>query len=237
MRIKMIVGLLETAFGDFFKLFFPPECAACRSVLLKQECHICTTCLYNMPRTNFHLDHDNFMAQIFWGRVEIENAAALYYFEKASKCRTVLHQIKYRGNKELAFYLGTIYGSELSRAGMFTGTDAIIPVPLHLSREKKRGFNQSEWFARGLAEILGKPVFNQVLIRYVGTDTQTRKSRIERWDNVSDSFRVNDGTCIENKHILLIDDVVTTGATLESCARALLERPGVKVSILTLAYA
>ena len=237
MSLKMIDGFFKAACGDFFNLFYPPECAACRSVLLKQESHICTSCLYNMPRTNFHLDHDNFMAQIFWGRVEIEKAAALYYFEKGGKCRKVLHQIKYRGNRELAFYLGTIYGSELSRAGMFKDTDTIIPVPLHLSREKKRGFNQSEWFARGLAEILCIPVLDQVLLRTVGTETQTRKSRIERWDNVSESFRVRYGNMIENKHILLVDDVITTGATLESCATVLLEIPGVKVSILTLAYA
>jgi ComF family protein len=230
-------GLLATLGKDFFNLFYPPDCAACNTLLLKQESHICTSCLYNMPRTNFHLDPENPMAQLFWGRVKIENAAALYYFEKGNKCRKILHQIKYRGNNKLASYLGAIYGSELTRAGKFTDIDLLVPVPLHLSREKKRGFNQSEWFARGLAGILGKQVCSGILVRFLGTETQTSKSRTDRWDNVKDNFRIRDAGIMENKHILLVDDVVTTGATLDSCASVLLGKKGVRVSILTLAYA
>ena len=222
---------------DFFNLLYPPLCAACRSVLVKQEKHICTGCLYNLPKTNFHLDKDNSMAQLFWGRVRIESASAFYYFEKGSKCRKILHQIKYMGKKELALFLGRIYGKELFMAGKFNDTDLIIPVPLHYIREKKRGFNQSEWFARGVAHGMQIKIDKDILIRCIGTETQTKKTRIERWENVENSFLVRYPEKIENKHILLVDDVVTTGATIESCASVLLNSAGVRVSILTLAYA
>ncbi|MFO7924424.1 MAG: ComF family protein [Bacteroidales bacterium] len=222
---------------DFINLFFPPLCAACNAVLVKQEQHICTGCLYNLPKTNFHLDRDNPMAQLFWGRVRVEAAASLYYFEKGSKCRKILHQIKYRGKKELAFFLGKIYGFELSRKGKFTGADVIVPVPLHSSRERSRGFNQSDWFARGISCSMGKKVDRDILIRFICTETQTNKSRAGRWENVENSFVIKDTQKAINKHILLVDDVVTTGATLESCAQVLIRVPGVSISILTIAYA
>jgi ComF family protein len=230
-------GPLSVFAKDFFNLFYPPLCATCSNVLLNQESHVCTACLYNMPRTNFHLDTHNPMAQVFWGRVKVENAAAMYYFEKGSKCRKILHQIKYRGKRELARYIGSIYGTELLRSGRYTDIEVILPVPLHHSKFKKRGFNQSAWFAKGLSEILARPLLDGVLIRSLGAETQTGKSRIERWENVKDNFRVTHPEMIENKHALLVDDVVTTGATLEACACALLSNPGVRVSILTLAYA
>jgi ComF family protein len=222
---------------DFFNLFYPPLCTVCSKVLVKQEKHICLSCICHLPKTNFHLDNDNPMEQLFWGRVNIVAAAALYYFEKGSKSRRILHQIKYTGHRELARYLGNLYGSELSLSGRFTDPDLLIPVPLHHSRKLKRGYNQSEWFAMGLATGLGKKVNCDILIRYLSTETQTNKTRIQRWENVENCFRVRDPGKIENKHILLVDDVVTTGATLESCATALLDTSGVRVSILTMAYA
>jgi ComF family protein len=190
-----------------------------------------------MPRTNFHLDAHNPMAQVFWGRVKLENAAAMYYFEKGSKCRKILHQIKYKEKKELARYIGSIYGAELLRSGRYTDIEVILPVPLHPSKFKNRGFNQSEWFAKGLSEILGRPLLGGVLVRILEAETQTGKSRIERWENVKDNFMVRYPEMIENKHALLVDDVVTTGATLEACACVLLSNPDVRVSVLTLAYA
>jgi ComF family protein len=229
----MITGLHR----DFFNLLYPPLCAACKKVLVKQEKHICLNCLYNLPKTNFHLDINNPMEQLFWGRVVIKAAAAFYYFEKGSKCRKILHQVKYSGYKELALFLGTIYGRELSLTARFSCTDMLIPVPLHYSRQKKRGFNQSEWFAMGLAEGLQKNMCSDILVRFVGAETQTNKSRTERWENVENIFRVRDPEKIENKHIILVDDVVTTGATLESCAEVLLKNSGVSLSIVTLAYA
>jgi ComF family protein len=223
--------------GDLLNLVFPPVCASCSNVLVKQEKHICVSCIYNLPKTNFHLDKDNPMEQLFWGRIMVEAAAACYYFERGSRCRKILHQIKYRGNKELALYLGILYGRELYLSNCFCNTDILIPVPLHESKKKKRGFNQSEWFAMGLATSLKTEVCCDNLIRYVGSETQINKSRTERWENVENCFRVRHPEKIENKNIVLVDDVVTTGATLESCASVLLEKPGVSLSILTMAYA
>jgi ComF family protein len=177
------------------------------------------------------------MEQLFWGRLNIQAAAAYYYFEKGSKSRKILHQIKYLGNKQLAEHIGVLYGTELSRTGHFADTDLLIPVPLHRSRKLKRGYNQSEWFARGLAAGLGKKVYPDILVRYIGTETQINKSRTERWENVENCFRVRDPVQLENKHILLVDDVVTTGATLESCAMAIMQKPCTRLSILTMAYA
>ncbi|MGF1584525.1 MAG: ComF family protein [Bacteroidales bacterium] len=224
-------------FSDFTNLIYPAVCVACGSVLVTQEKYICLSCIFNLPKTNFHLDKDNPLEQLFWGRLNIQAAAALYYFEKGSKSRKILHHIKYLGNKQLAEYIGVLYGSELARSGHFSETDFLVPVPLHQSREVKRGYNQSEWFARGLAKGLGKQLYPDILVRYIGTDTQINKSRTERWENVENCFRVRDPARIENKHVLLVDDVVTTGATLESCAMAIMLKPGIRLSILTMAYA
>jgi competence protein ComFC len=237
MIVKFSSVMLHSLAVDLLNLVFPPVCASCNNVLVKQEKHICVSCIYNLPKTNFHLDKDNPMEQLFWGRVKLEAAAACYYFERGSRCRKILHQIKYRGHRELAYYIGVMYGKELYFSNTFSDADILIPVPLHESKKKKRGFNQSEWFAMGLATSLKKDVCNDFLIRYVGSETQVNKSRAERWENVENCFRVRTPERIENKHILLVDDVVTTGATLESCASALLENQGVSVSILTMAYA
>ena len=222
---------------DLINLIYPALCPGCLETLRTDEKYICINCLYNLPKTNFHLDDNNPMAQLFWGRVKIVSAASFFYFEKGSRSRKVLHHIKYRGIKELALFLGRIYGNKLAAAGKFIFTDLIIPVPLHSSRERTRGFNQSEWFAMGLAESLGKQLCNDILIRSSQTSTQTNKTRIERWENVENCFIVKNQEKIENKHILLVDDVVTTGSTLESCALALTENTGANISILTLAYA
>ena len=229
--------MLSNLHKDFLNLFYPPLCAACSKVLVKQEKYICLCCLYLLPKTNFHLDNGNPMEQLFWGRVNIRSAAAFYYFEEGGKCRKILHQIKYTGHKDLAFYLGRLYGRELTGSSTFAGADMIIPVPLHASRLRKRGFNQSEWFARGLAAGMEKKVYCDNLVRYVSTDTQINKSRNERWENVENTFRVRYPEKIKDKYILLVDDVITTGATIESCASLLLSKPGVSVSVLTLAYA
>jgi ComF family protein len=222
---------------DFVSLIYPPLCIVCKSVLMNQEDHICTSCHYNLPRTNFHLYPENSLAEEFWGRVYIENAAALYYFEKGGKGQKILHEIKYRKNRKLAFYLGEVYGKELLDNGKFTDADIIVPVPLHHARQKKRGFNQSEWFARGLSSIMAKPLSADNLTRILDTESQTKKSRIDRWDNVRSSFRVLFPGKFENRHIILVDDVVTTGATLDACATLLKGINGTKVSILALAFA
>ncbi len=233
----MIANTLKNAGTDLLNLFYPRLCAGCGTVLVNCEEHVCTGCLYKLPKTNFHLDRDNPMEQLFWGRVRLEYATACFYFDRSGKCRRILHHIKYRGRKELARYLGLLYGLELSRSGPFDSADLLLPVPLHSRREKKRGFNQSEWFAAGLAESMKKKVVNDVLVRVTGTQTQTNKSRIKRWENVENCFQVRNPEKVENSHVILVDDVVTTGATLESCATTLMRCTGVRISVLTIAYA
>jgi len=221
---------------DFFGLFFPELCVACDTHLLTQEKLICTKCLYDLPKTNFHADSENPVAQLFWGRAKIEHATAFFYFNKGTNYQEMMHHFKYHGKKEIGFVLGKHFGLQL-RESSFNKIDLIIPVPLHPKKLKKRGYNQSDWIASGLAYALEKTTDTSTLIRSVATTTQTRKSRFARWQNVENIFRITDPSKIEGKHILLVDDVVTTGSTLEACANVLLEIKNTKVSIAALAVA
>ncbi|HEY4786405.1 MAG TPA: ComF family protein [Bacteroidales bacterium] len=222
--------------NDFIGLFYPKICASCSELLVRNEILFCTTCRYELPRTNFHLDKENEVAQIFWGRVPVENATAHFYFHKGGRVQELLHKLKYKGQKEIGVELGKIIGKELEQSP-FNQVDAIIPVPLHPSKKRKRGYNQSECVASGIASAMSKPLNINSLVRVVANPTQTRKHRFERWTNVEGIFALKEQRSIENKHILLVDDVVTTGATLEACASALLQAKNVKVSIATVAKA
>jgi ComF family protein len=227
------MGLLN----DFLGLIFPLSCAACGNVLLKNEKIICLSCNYHLPRTNFHFDQNNPVAVIFWGRVRIENATAFYFFNKASRFRRLIHELKYKGRKDIGIELGRIFGYEMMASGGFRLIDMVIPVPLHKKKQKKRGFNQSECIARGISEAMKRPLNNSSVIRSVHSSTQTRKTRYDRWLNVEGIFRVTDPQLLTGKHILLVDDVVTTGATIEACATAILEVEETKVSVAVLAVA
>jgi len=229
--------VIFTIFEDFINLFFPLTCASCGNNLLKNEKAICTHCLYHIPKTNYHFEKDNPISKLFWGRVNIENATAFYFFQKGSKFQKLIHYLKYKGHKEIGYELGKIFGFELVASSLFNMIDLIIPVPLHPRKEKKRGFNQSEVIAKGISESMRKPVMVNLLYRTVEAETQTRKSRFERWKNVEEIFQVGNYGAIKNKHILLVDDVVTTGSTLESCAIELLKAENTKVSVATIAVA
>jgi ComF family protein len=223
-------------FSDFLDLFYPRTCAACGFNLFRNENLICTKCLFYLPKTNFHKDVDNPVARLFWGRVKIEYASSYFYFTKGSRFRKLIHKLKYKGQKQIGFELGKHFGFNLA-GSPFKEIDIIIPVPLHPKKEKKRGYNQSEWIARGIAEAMNKKVETKWLYRSVATQTQTKKTRFERWENVEDIFHLHDIKAVEGKHILLVDDVVTTGSTLEACAKAILMAGNSKVSIVTLAVA
>ena len=177
------------------------------------------------------------MAKVFWGRVYLEQAVAWFYFQKGSKFQSAIHQLKYQSRPGIGLCLGEEFGYQLARCSNFKLPDLIIPVPLHPKKEKKRGYNQSYKISLGLSSALKIPVVNDVLIKSDNTSTQTNKSRFDRYLNVSNSFIIERESCIENKHIFLIDDVLTTGATLEACSSKLLEVTGVNVSIGTLAWA
>ena len=220
---------------DFFRLFFPAVCAACGRNLVKKEHHICTHCLYYLPRTRYHFERDNPVSQLFWGRVNIENATSFFFFHKKSKYQNLIHNIKYRGQKDTGKEMGRIFGYELKESPLFYDIDAITFVPLHKKKEKARGFNQSEWIALGMAESLNKRVY-RLLDRQKYSSTQTRKGRYDRWKNVEDIFQLKAGFSLHNKHILLVDDVVTTGSTLEACASVLLDHTHARVSVATLGF-
>jgi len=225
-----------TLIDDFLSLLFPRVCYGCGEYLLRNENLICTECYVSIPRTDFHLNEANPVAQIFWGRCMIEKSAAFSFYERGSRIRKIIHALKYKGVKELGNLMGRIYANQLSESGFFDGIDIIIPVPLHPSKQKKRGYNQSECICGGISEVSGLPVNTSVLRRVSSSATQTRHSRYERWLNVEGIFRVTDYDTLKNKHVLLVDDVITTGATIESCVTELLKTEGIKVSVIALAW-
>ncbi len=229
--------LLRSYLADFTSLLFPQLCPACSESLVAIEDIICTDCRYNLPFTNFHLQPDNIVARQFWGKVDIEAAYSLYYFAKGGKVQNLMHHFKYNGIQRIGNILGNIAGDQLKQNEKFGAADFIIPVPLHKSRLKQRGYNQSKCFAEGLAEKLYANVNDNNLVRVKATETQTHKSRFLRFENMQEVFKVTRPEELANKHVLLVDDVVTTGSTLEACSIELLKIPGLKLSIATIAYA
>lgn len=234
---KQIVEKAYHLLCDFGALLFPLGCSSCGKSLYKGETSICTYCLFRLPKTYFHLTPDNPVAKMFWGRVSIRAATSYYTFNKGGKVQRLIHQLKYKGQTDVGLKLGNMYGHELLKNLDFSSVDIIVPVPLHKKRLKERGYNQSTYFAIGLAETMRLPTNVDVLFRKYESETQTKKSRFTRWKNVEQLFEMKNEEAIAYKHILLVDDVVTTGATLEACAQALLKVVGVQVSVATIAYA
>jgi len=222
---------------DFVSLLFPELCVACKESLVANEHLLCLSCRYDLPFTNFHLQSDNIVAQQFWGKIPLEGAYALYYFNKEGKIQNLMHQFKYKGMKRIGNLLGNIAGEQLIKNEIFKTVNLIIPVPLHKKRMIQRGYNQSACFAEGLSKKLNAPVEVNNLVRAVATETQTHKSRFARFENMKEVFSTINPEKLMNKHILLVDDVITTGSTLEACGAQLLKIPGLKLSIATIAYA
>jgi len=220
----------------FLGLLYPEFCVACNGKLYQQEDTICTKCMYNIPRTNFHKIQNNIAEQIFWGRVNIEKAVSFFYFHKESKYQQMIHKLKYKNQKYIGEKLGQIYGSELIVDGVFNNIDYIIPVPLHTKRQYQRGYNQSEQIAVGLKKFLKAEVLTNILYRKIYTTSQTRKHRYERWKNIENVFGIKNAHKISEKNILLVDDILTTGATIESCINTIVKNTtNVKINILTIA--
>jgi ComF family protein len=224
-------------FDDFISLIFPKICAACGNSLWKHEETLCLSCEYHLPRTEFHLSLENPVGSLFWGRVTLSSAAAFLYFHKGGKVQRLIHQLKYRGRKDIGMHLGKSYGQFLKNSPFFSTVEIIVPVPLHLKKLRQRGYNQSELFAAGLGESMNIPVEPGLLYRKKATETQTKKSRFRRWQNVAEVFAVRNPETLEMKHVLVVDDVITTGATLESCILALSGIKGIRISVAAIAVA
>lgn len=223
--------------NDFLSLIYPRRCEACGDLLYRHERFICNYCHLNLPKSGYHLAPDNYLVQLFAGRVPLVNAAPLYLFEKGGKVQKLLHAIKYEEQKELAQYLGRLYSSEINET-LLKEADLILPVPLHPKKLKARGFNRSEQYALGLAAASGTEVDTQSVRRIKNTGTQTQmKQKFGRWENVEGIFEVTNPDFLANKHILIVDDVITTGSTIEAMWLALKNVEGVKVSLAGIAFA
>ncbi len=218
-------------------MLFPHTCLSCRSLLERNEEVICTQCRYALPQTSFHLQADNELARKFWGRIPLKYAFAYLRFIKKGTVQTLLHQLKYNGRQEVGEILGKWYGNELKKSNLAGEFDLVLPVPLHATKLKKRGYNQCDSIAKGLAEGLEIGWDREILVRQKANISQTRKDRIERWENVADIFMLKEAEKIKNKNILLVDDVITTGATLEACSLALQNAGCKSLSIAGLAVA
>lgn len=221
--------------NDFFNLIFPKLCCACNNALLKNENIICITCSVSLPKTNFHKDKENPVNKVFWGRVKVEMATSFYLFSKKSKVQNLLHHLKYKGVKEVGSVIGKLIGYDLNESEDFKKVDFIVPVPLHKNKLKKRGYNQSEWIAKGVSDAMKIAINTETLYRKEDSQTQTKKTRYKRWENVEEIFGVSNNM-LNGKNVLLVDDVVTTGATLEACAQVLIKQ-NCKIYIATIAYA
>ncbi len=230
-------GLSNMWGDDFIGLVYPRICCGCGNSLWKHEHVLCDTCNYHLPRTNFHLQNDNPVNRIFWGRVNILSATSYLLFNKGSKVQGLIHALKYKGRKDIGIFLGEEFGKTLRECLPYSSSKIIIPVPLHRKKYLKRGYNQSEQFAIGLSSSMGIPYTILFLLRKNETETQTHKSRFLRWKNVNDIFYLKDPDKLAGSKILLVDDVVTTGATLEACISKLSVIPSVSISVATIAYA
>lgn len=218
-------------------LFYPHLCEGCSRPMVADEDVLCTACEAMLPETNYHAIPGNDTALRFAGRIPFQHATSLAYFTDEGLLQHLLHGLKYRGRQDTGRYLGRRLGAGLAATTWISGIDAIVPVPLHLSRTQRRGYNQSQVLAEGIATITRKPVISTALARTRNTESQTNKTRQERAENMKAAFAVVDRAAVAGKHILLIDDVLTTGATLEACATALLAVDGVKISIATIGIA
>ena len=219
-------------------LISPRLCVVCGHRLTVTEEVICARCNFHLPRTGFqHNAYENDMAKLFWGQIPIERATAFFYYEAHAETANILYELKYKDHPEIGEIFGRMFATEIKSAGFFDGIDGIVPVPLAKKRQRQRGYNQSEEIAQGVSEITGLPIYNKVVKRISFKGSQTNKGRWDRQENVERVFDLIDAEAVSNKHLLLIDDVVTTGATCIACAKVLCQSANVRISILSLGFA
>ena len=218
-------------------LISPRLCVVCGQRLTVSEDVICTKCNLHLPRTDFHQDpYENEMAKLFWHQIPIERATALFYYESHAETANIRCELKYKNHPEVGEVMGRLMAKELQASGFFDGIDGIVPIPLAKKRQRQRGYNQSLEIARGISEITGLPIYNKVVRRKAFEGSQTNKGRWERNENVEGVFELKDASAIQGKHLLMVDDVVTTGATVIVCVQELCKADNVKVSVIALGF-
>jgi ComF family protein len=223
-------------YGSMEAFMFPRLCCGCENTLNKNEEVLCTACVYRLPRTHFHNLLENPVSQKFWGRIPLAGATSFLFFQKGGAVRELLHTVKYQGRQDIGERLGRLFGQDLVQSPRFA-TELIIPLPLHPDKLRVRGYNQCDPIVRGMAQSMGCSYTTEAVRRTVANPTQTRKTRMERWQNVASIFEVHQPEWVQGKAVMLVDDVVTTGATLEACGRTLLEAGARSLHIATLATA
>ncbi|MCE2825078.1 MAG: ComF family protein [Sediminibacterium sp.] len=227
---------LSSWIDPVFWLYFPKNCPACGRPLRLFGANICGRCSQNLPETHFFEAPNNPIEKIFYGRLPISAGAAAWYFHKNSALQALLFQLKYKSNKDVGLFIGKQMGALLAASERFSSIDALVPVPLHPQALSKRGFNQAALICEGIGQVWHKPVLTGAIARTKHTSTQTKQTRAERWDNMEDAFTIKDPTSINGKHLLIIDDVITTGATIEACGKTLLTIKDLRVSVAAAAY-
>jgi ComF family protein len=224
-------------FESIINLFFPKVCSGCSSFLLSNENVICTVCRHEIPLTNHHLNPENDAFKKFYGRIPVMHTSALFYFHKKGIVQELIHNLKYKGHEEIGVILGEWYAEDLKTIDLLQSVDEIIPVPLHRRKLKERGYNQVTAFGKALSSSLNIDYNGSILVRNVYSKTQSKKNLLGRTEGIESTFDVVFTEKDHNKHFLLIDDVITTGSTLEACSRSLLKIPGAKISIVCMAMA
>ncbi len=230
------MNVAKNYIDDFLHLFFPHVCIGCGSDVLNNKDILCARCIDALPITGFISSANNPVEKIFIGRINVQHAGSAFYFTKDSVIQQAIIQLKYKGNQPAGIFLGKLLGHQLTQSERFDDADVIIPVPLNDKKFYKRGYNQAEVIAKGIASVWQRPVINNAVERILFTETQTHKNRIDRWETMEGMFTVTRPDAVAGKHILLVDDVITTGATLEACGQAILKIPDIKLSVATLAY-
>lgn len=223
-------------FKDIFTIFYPDICLCCKDQLTTNEQLICIDCRHDLPVTNFTNETDNIVEKIFYGRVPVQEATSLLYFLKKGKVQELIHQLKYKNQQKVGTFMGNWLGEIMLHSKRFKTIDCIIPVPLHKTKQQLRGYNQVSTFGESLSQKLNIPFYEDVLLKTSSTKTQTKKLRLDRWKNSEHQFILQKTNTFKNKHILLIDDIITTGATLEACINAFKTHENIKISVATMAY-
>lgn len=232
----MIFNQLKKVADNFFFAVYPELCLVCGKSLIHGEQFLCIKCDAHLPINNFHFQEDNPVERVFWGRIPVSSATSLFSYNKDSNYRLILHELKYKSGKNVGVHFGERLGKKLNASHRFMA-DAIIPIPLHKAKLRKRGYNQSEEIANGVARTTGIPVISDAIIRIHNNSSQTKRGRYDRFQNSSDLFKTVKPELLDGKHLLIIDDVITTGSTIEAFVSEILHSCYCKFSIASLAYA